>query len=281
MSKIKELQNEIRRLKKLSEKDPVVVTVDWPKLEKQIKDTLESPIKEIFEKQIKDIKDIYAKYAELGSESNKENRDAIKAEWKNFIETVENYFDTLDNSFLDTITEHTKDLVTKDELQKHGTSIIEKITGLIEKAPAWYKETKIDGLLTALLTIVDSKQTAERNDTLEEMESRLDEREKKLWLKIKQLVAKVAVNEQRMPGGGAPTVTKDLSSQADSSIFIFNTPTKYRAGSLAIFSTQFPRTYRPVIDFTEDGGTQFTLQSSEVGAPKTGQTLIARYDEIF
>lgn len=122
--------------------------------------------------------------------------------------------------------------------------------------------------------------SAVKKETLEELEARLDDREKELWKKIKELVASVAVSEQRVVGGGAPTVTKDLTAQVDGATNIFNTPTKYRPGSLSIFSTQSPRVFRPIIDYSEDGGTQFTIITSEVPLLKSGQTLIARYDQI-
>lgn len=75
----------------------------------------------------------------------------------------------------------------------------------------------------------------------------------------------------------AKNIREDLSSQCDDTTKTFTIAGNYKAGTVQLLSTQFPIVYRPVVDFTEiSGGVTLT---SEVGAPQTGQTLIALYEK--
>lgn len=88
-----------------------------------------------------------------------------------------------------------------------------------------------------------------------------------------------------MTGGGggvrrnvsAKNIREDLSSQCDGATKTFTIAGNYKEDTLQLFSTQFPIVYRPVVDFTETGGG--TTLTSEVGAPQTGQTLVALYEK--
>jgi len=75
----------------------------------------------------------------------------------------------------------------------------------------------------------------------------------------------------------------DLSDQCDGVTKTFNMP-HYKGSSVTLQSTQFPIIYRPVVDFTEDGivaVNQATITlTDEVGAPQTGQTLVALYAKL-
>ena len=74
----------------------------------------------------------------------------------------------------------------------------------------------------------------------------------------------------------------DLSSQCDGVNVTFNMPEGFTAGSVSLQGTQFPLTYRPVIDFTEDTDSQtitLTLDGGTFGPPQTGHTLVARYEK--
>jgi len=68
----------------------------------------------------------------------------------------------------------------------------------------------------------------------------------------------------------------DLSDQCDGATYEFTLPA-YKSGTVTLYSTQFPIIYRPGVDFVETNSTTITLQSGEVGAPESGQTLIALY----
>ena len=75
-------------------------------------------------------------------------------------------------------------------------------------------------------------------------------------------------------------VRDDLSSQCDGIIKTFTLTKNFISGTVQLFSTQFPIIYRPVIDFTEDSAGTLTL-TSEVGAPASGQTLVALYEKYI
>ena len=85
-------------------------------------------------------------------------------------------------------------------------------------------------------------------------------------------------------GGGKRVVGRqvrdDLSSQCNGSLKTFVLTKKFTPGTVQLFSTQFPIVYRPVIDFTEDSAGTLTL-TSEVGAPDSGQTLVALYEKYI
>lgn len=89
-----------------------------------------------------------------------------------------------------------------------------------------------------------------------------------------------------MGGGGlrrkglpASQVRDDLSSQCDGSTSVFTLKESYKAGTVELFSTQFPIVYRPEVDFTESGTREITLDTGEVSAPASGQTLVALYEK--
>jgi len=65
----------------------------------------------------------------------------------------------------------------------------------------------------------------------------------------------------------------DLTDQTDGTTKSFNIPGHYQV--LEVKSSQFPITYRPLVDWTVDG-TVLTL-TDEVSAPETGQTLYIIY----
>ena len=96
-----------------------------------------------------------------------------------------------------------------------------------------------------------------------------DELERRLDTKISSVPAK-------MGGTGARQRVhiKDCTSQCDGSSKTFNVGGSH-FGIIGVFGTQFPQTYRPVIDYTETGN-GFTLTAA-VSAPETGQTLIAQF----
>ena len=75
-------------------------------------------------------------------------------------------------------------------------------------------------------------------------------------------------------------VRDDLSSQCDGSNKTFTLTKKFISNTVQLFSTQFPIVYRPVVDFTENSDGTLTL-TSEVGAPASGQTLVALYEKYI
>lgn len=80
-------------------------------------------------------------------------------------------------------------------------------------------------------------------------------------------------NSARGGGGGTITYTEDLSSQCDGNTKTFTVPSHKRV--LFLLATDFPRIYRPTVDFTTTG-TSLTL-TSEVAAPLSGATLLFCY----
>lgn len=81
------------------------------------------------------------------------------------------------------------------------------------------------------------------------------------------------VEEMMHGGGGGVVYVSDLTSQCDGVTKIFTIPNFTNA--LQLTSTQFPITYRPLIDWNAAGAT-LTL-TSEVGPPEAGQTLLFMY----
>ena len=78
--------------------------------------------------------------------------------------------------------------------------------------------------------------------------------------------------------GGLDLVRDDLSSQCDGSTTTFTLTATPKADTVQLYSTQFPIIYRPEVDFTVDvSANTVSLETSEVGAPKSGQTLVAMY----
>lgn len=118
------------------------------------------------------------------------------------------------------------------------------------------------------------------------------EREKEMMKILRSEMAKIAQSMDQIGGGGLSRQSvidlisgvhgkrADLSSQCNGSNMTFNMPEGFVSKSVSLQGTQFPVIYRPVIDFTEDvDNEQISLVASEVGAPKTGQTLVAIYEE--
>lgn len=86
-----------------------------------------------------------------------------------------------------------------------------------------------------------------------------------------------------MVGGGGKRVKgrqvrDDLSSQCDGARKTFTLTKPFVSGTVQLWGTQFPIVYRPVVDFTENSNGTITL-TSEVGAPASGQTLVALYEK--
>lgn len=75
-------------------------------------------------------------------------------------------------------------------------------------------------------------------------------------------------------------VRDDLSSQCDGSNKTFTLTKAFVSGTVQLFSTQFPIIYRPITDFTENTNGTITL-TTEVGAPASGQTLVALYEKYI
>lgn len=77
---------------------------------------------------------------------------------------------------------------------------------------------------------------------------------------------------------GTNFIREDISDQCDGVTKVFTVSNNYQSGKIYIVGTQFPRVYRPIIDFTESGSNEITLTSA-VSAPATGQSLIAIYQK--
>ena len=120
-----------------------------------------------------------------------------------------------------------------------------------------------------------------------------NEREKTLIEYLRKEMARIAQAMQRPMGGGLNRqsvldlisgnaggnfIREDLSAQCNGSLKVFVLANSYVAGSVQIMSTQFPIIYRPTTDFTESADKEITM-TSEVGAPQTGQTLVAIYEK--
>ena len=75
-------------------------------------------------------------------------------------------------------------------------------------------------------------------------------------------------------------VRDDLSSQCDGANKTFTLTKQFIANTVQLFSTQFPIVFRPVVDFTENANGTLTL-TAEVGAPASGQTLVALYEKYI
>lgn len=135
--------------------------------------------------------------------------------------------------------------------------------------------------------------TLRSNLNIQELESKLDARDKSLWDRLKELVAKVAQQQNRISGtglsrqdvldlisgnAGGQFIREDLTSQCNGSNKVFTLSNAYVAGSVQLMGTQFPIIYRPSTDFTESGVQEVTLTAA-VGAPETGQTLVAIYEK--
>lgn len=142
------------------------------------------------------------------------------------------------------------------------------------------------------------KEVISKRDT-KALDQKFSEREKSLIEYLRKEMAKIAQSMQRLTGGGVSRATvlellsgyspgggsgsggnftrEDLSSQCDGSNKVFTLANSYKTGSLQVMGTQFPIIYRPSTDFTESGDAEVTL-TSEVGAPESGQTLVAIYE---
>lgn len=92
---------------------------------------------------------------------------------------------------------------------------------------------------------------------------------------LRRNIADFKSRKMQIGGGGGGDImhAEDLTSQCDGSTKTFTVPAHRKA--IAVLGTQFPIIYRPTTDWTASGIT-LTL-TSEVGAPKTGQTLIFIY----
>lgn len=78
--------------------------------------------------------------------------------------------------------------------------------------------------------------------------------------------------------GGLDLVRDDLTSQCNGVITTFTLTSTPKADTVQLYSTQFPIVYRPDVDFTVNTSAKtITLDTSQVGAPQTGQTLVAIY----
>lgn len=79
-------------------------------------------------------------------------------------------------------------------------------------------------------------------------------------------------------GGGSNIKVRDrydLSDQLDGATKTFTLPL-HVPNTVSLFGTQFPKIYRPVIDYNDDDQEIITL-TDEVGAPQFEQTLIAEF----
>lgn len=76
------------------------------------------------------------------------------------------------------------------------------------------------------------------------------------------------------PAKAYRVITKDCSSQCDGSKKIFNVGGSH-FGIVAVYGTEFPIVYRPIVDYTETIN-GFTLTAA-VSAPALGQTLVAQF----
>lgn len=92
---------------------------------------------------------------------------------------------------------------------------------------------------------------------------------------IKGKIKKVRLRPAGFGIGPINTVQfADLTSQCDGSTTTFSVPTHRHA--VMLVGTQFPIIYRPTTDFTT-GNKTLDLVTTEVSAPKTGQTLLFLY----
>lgn len=78
-------------------------------------------------------------------------------------------------------------------------------------------------------------------------------------------------------GGLAANKVDNFTSLTDGATKVFTLSFEPKAGTVMLYSTQFPVIYDPDTDFTISGLT-VTLTSA-VGAPQTGQTLVATYQK--
>ena len=67
-----------------------------------------------------------------------------------------------------------------------------------------------------------------------------------------------------------------LTAQCNGVLKLFTLTENFVSGKILLVGTQFPDTYDPTVDFTEVPPNQILLTDA-VGAPATGQTLIATY----
>jgi len=95
---------------------------------------------------------------------------------------------------------------------------------------------------------------------------------------LEEMFMSLQKNAQQKGGGGGGSAIQyyDLTSQCNGVLRVFTIPKTRRV--LGIFGTQFPISYRPVVDWTN---TETTLTlTSEVSPPETGQTLYILYIPI-
>jgi hypothetical protein len=121
-------------------------------------------------------------------------------------------------------------------------------------------------------------------DTPNDIADKLNTLEEKVDIKVikglKNILDKIrsavreSKGERRIGGGGDIINYYDLSSQCNGVLKTFTVPTNRKI--VGVFSTQFPISYRPLIDWTGSGTTSLAL-TSEVGVPETGQTLWILY----
>lgn len=159
--------------------------------------------------------------------------------------------------------------------------------------PKWYEPTSYEFIAKIVSMIVGK--APEPNLTSEQMEAKLNARDKKMWKNIKELVAKVAVERTRTvaagpsnadiialiaanAAGGVGIEVDDLSAQCNGSNKVFTLTQAYATGKIHVVGQQAPGVYAPGSDFTESGATQITLGAG-VGAPKAGQRLVAIYEK--
>jgi len=143
-------------------------------------------------------------------------------------------------------------------------------------------ETKIVKKVLAQIKLPEYKETVLDNaeNIADKLETLKDDNRLKIEA-IKGLKKELEELKSRPTGGGARKVvyTKriNLTAQCDGTLKEFLLP-KDTINVLGVWGTQFPITFDEA-DFTFEG-TTLTL-TSEVGAPKTGQTLFALIQTLF
>ena len=170
-------------------------------------------------------------------------------------------------------------LFTSIRVQSRLDEIVKECEVMMSKMDSKMKEIDVNQLITILLAKIPPQKidtAEEERDRLESLkgDDRLDKSAIKGFDELEKSLRITASNRVQTPAKAFKIHNKDCTSQCDGSNKTFNVGGTH-FGIVGVFGTQAPLIYRPIIDYTETANG--FLLTSAVGAPETGQTLVAQF----
>jgi len=163
-------------------------------------------------------------------------------------------------------------------IPKDGTTPVAGVDFFTESEKKTFVQRVFDIVLTSQNRLRDALASLQGNERLDISAIKgIDERFNKIF---EQIAETRSVKGGTKGGGGHELITDDLSSQTDGSTTTFTLTKRTRPNTVMLYGTDFPQVYRPVIDFIESSdGRSVTIDTSQVQAPSSEATLIARYQK--